>query len=122
MSEYTRFRVVDRGDVLIVRLLDPTLFDTLAISELEEELLQLLGERSPRKVLVSFAGVIHCSTAVINGLLRAKKKLVPAGGQLKLCAMTDTVREAYRILNLEGTVFEIYDSEQEALESLGVHV
>jgi anti-anti-sigma regulatory factor len=59
--------------------------------------------------------VAHCSTSVINGLLRAKKKLLAGGGRIKLCQLHPLIREAYRLLNLDGTVFHIHDSEAEAL-------
>ena len=67
--------------------------------------MELLDQRRPARVLVDFDAVTHCSTAVINGLLRAKRRLLSYGGQLGLCHMRSTVREAYRVLNLDGTVF-----------------
>lgn len=117
MANYKRFGLKETDDVLVIELADPRLFDALAISELEEELLALISERSPQKLIVDFQPVAHCSTSVINGLLRAKKKMMPSGGRLKLCSMRDTVREAYRILNLEGTVFDIYPDQPSALAS-----
>ncbi len=36
---------------------------------------------------------------------------------MKLCSMNDMIREAYRMLNLDGTVFMIYDTLDEALDA-----
>ena len=120
VDEFKRFEVQQIQDVTVVHLSDPRLSDALDVSHMEEELLRLVDERQPPKLLVNFGRVIHCSTSVINALLRAKKKLIAQGGKLKLCGMRDTLREAYRILNLDGTVFEIYDSAAEGLWTFGV--
>jgi anti-anti-sigma regulatory factor len=115
MFDYRRFTVDQRGDVTVVRVVDPRLFDTMIVTEFEDDLLDLVDMHLPQNVLIDFGAVTHCSTAVINGLLRAKKRLVARKGQLALCGMTDSIREAYRTLNLDGTVFAIYDNESEAL-------
>lgn len=119
MPTYRHFNVRTVKDVLVAHLIDLRLFDTLIVNELQDELLALIDKEQPKKVLVNFDGVSHCSTAVINGLLRAKKRLMTSGGQIKLCQMHPTIREAYRLLNLDGTVFHIHDTEAEALTAFG---
>lgn len=118
MAEFKHFTLDESSGVLVVRLTDARLSDTLLISDVEDELLELLEERRPAKLLVDFEGVTHSSTAVINGLLRAKKRLLSCGGQLALCDMRPTIREAYRILNLDGAVFTIYDTRRQALAGM----
>jgi anti-anti-sigma regulatory factor len=120
MGKYERFDLQTIEDVLVLHLADPKLFETVMVSELEEDLLDVLKQQQPRKMLVNFARVTHCSTSVINGLLRAKKRLVSDGGSLLLCGMRDTIREAYRILNLDGTAFEIFDDVPAGLHAFGV--
>ena len=78
-------------------------------------MLAVIQQEQPKKLLINFDGVTHCSTAVINGLLRAKKRVVSEGGQIKLCGMVKPVREAYKMLNLDGTVFEIHDDRGGAI-------
>lgn len=99
---------------LVLQLINPKLYDTLVISELEDELLELLDREQPDRVIVDFTAVTHCSTAVINGLLRAKKRLLSHGGRLRLCGMRPAIRDAYRILNLDGTVFHIDENLDES--------
>jgi anti-anti-sigma regulatory factor len=117
MQNRRRFDVALSGDVTILRLKDPHLSELLEITELHDEMLEYIEQQSPHNLLVDFATVTHCSTAVINALLRAKKRLLKSGGRFMLCSMHDKVREAYRVLNLDGTVFEIYDSLPEALDA-----
>jgi anti-anti-sigma factor len=118
MGKRRRFDVALSGDVTIVRLKDPRLSELLEITELHDELIDFIEQQEPRHLLVDFATVTACSTAVINALLRAKKRLLNHGGRFALCSMHEKVREAYRVLNLDGTVFEIYDSLPEALDAL----
>lgn len=109
-----RFEVFESGDITILRLEDPKLADTLLVSELEDALLAYIERTKPQKVVVDFSTVTHCSSAVINGLIRAKKRIAEGQGDLKLACMQASIREAYRLLNLDGTVFEIFETLAEA--------
>ena len=116
MSEsYEHFAVNRAAGILSVELSDPKLFDTAVITEWQNEILRLVDTERPAKMVVDFSKVVHCSTAVINGLLLARKRIVKAGGQLKLCGMVDSIRDSYRLLNLDGTVFLIYETIDEAI-------
>ena len=122
MAEFQRFELQQNEDVTILHLADPKLFDALTISELEDELLKMIDELKPPKVLVNFAPSSIARHRSLMASCRTKKKLLAINGQIKLCGMRDTLREAYRLLNLEGTVFQIYDSANEALWDFGVRI
>ena len=81
-------------------------------------MLQFIEENQPRKLLVDFAMVTHCSSAVINSMLLARKRLMAYGAVVRLCSMHKQVREAFSILRLDGTLFEIYESLPEAIEAI----
>ncbi|MCO6455065.1 MAG: STAS domain-containing protein [Pirellulaceae bacterium] len=115
MTGYKHFQVEQIGDVTALRLVDPKLFDMLLVNEVQDELLGFLDEQRPDKLLVDFAHVSSCSTTIINGLLRAKMRLVARHGCLKLCCMQHGVRVAFSTLNLDGTVFEIYATAADAV-------
>jgi anti-anti-sigma regulatory factor len=117
MSHYRHFRVEPKGYVTVLELLDPRLADALVVTELQDELLDLIESQNPTHLLIDFRNVAQCSTAVINGLLRSKKRLLADGGELKLCGMRPLIREAYQMLNLDGTVFQIYDTVDDALDA-----
>ncbi len=114
-SDYQHIRVRSIQDVLIIELIDPKLFDTEIVTQLQDELLRLVDTDKPHKLVVDFARVVHCSTAVINGLLRVRRRMLRQDGCLQLCGMSNTIRDAYRMLNLDGTVFPIQDTLDEAL-------
>lgn len=116
-SDYEHLVVRRVDDVLVIELLDPKLFDTTIVTQLQDELVRLVDTEQPQKTIVDFGRVVHCSTAVINGLLRTKKRVVARGGQLRLSSMTEGIRDAYKMLNLDGTVFQIHESLDAALSS-----
>ena len=115
MADYPHFALLRDDDVLTIQLIDPKLFDTATIAQLQEDLLDLVEREQPQRAVVDFSRVSHCSTAVINGLLRAKKRLQANGGQLKLSGMIDPIRDSYRMLNLDGTVFQLYNTLEDAI-------
>lgn len=115
---YRHFEVEQVGDTAIVRVNEAHLFETLVITEFEDDLLDFLEAEGPRNMVVSFARVANGSTAVINGMLRAKKRVVLEGGGLWLCEMCPIIRDAYRLLNLDGTVFQIVETVTDALQEI----
>ena len=115
MADFQHFSVQPVDDVTVVQVLVPRLSDSLTVSEFQDELLAMIEADLPKKLVVSFKGVQHCSTAVINSLLRAKKCLVVEDARLRICGMSANMRDAYRMLNLDGTVFDIDDTLDESL-------
>jgi anti-anti-sigma regulatory factor len=118
MSQPAALQLESREPVLIARVVGQVLLEPVEINRLGIELLAAVAKHAPKILLVNFADVARCSTEVINCLLMAKKRLLSEGGDLKLCAMRDSLCHTYRILNLDGTVFEIFETESKALEQL----
>jgi anti-anti-sigma regulatory factor len=120
MSQSSFLRFEEHGDVLVLRILGKSLLDPMTVREMSDELMEVVVGRKPRRLLVSFSEVGRCSTDVINALLLAKKRLLSQGGELRLCEMSESIRCAYRILNLDGTVFRIYESLDEGLDEFAL--
>jgi anti-anti-sigma factor len=117
MTEPKHFGVeIERG-VTIMRLKDPKLQDMVVVSELHDELLEYLEEHHPRNLIVDYTSVTRCSSTVINSMLLARKRLKSKQGVVRLCCMRKQVRDAFRVLRLDGTLFDIHDSLAEALEA-----
>jgi anti-sigma B factor antagonist len=108
-------RVEEQGDASVVTFVDFDLLDHLVINEVRDELVQLVAAKKPRLLVVSFNNVRRCSTAVVSGLLSTKKVVSQHGGEMRLCNMSEAIREAYRLLRLDGTVFPIYNTLSEAM-------
>jgi len=111
------FDVEQSGDVTELRLADPALFDVPRYEELRNELVSFVEQRRPDRLIVDFSSVGYCSTAVIAAVLMAKKRLDSDGGQMKLCGMSDAVRETFQMLKLDGTIFDIHTTKAEAVNA-----
>ena len=117
MSDYSRIQVEEADGITTLKLLDGQLSDLLVQSELQDEMLDVVDKQHPKKVLIDFGRVLFCASASINGLLRFRRDLLEQGGELRIFGMTKNVREAFQILNLEGTLFKIFDSAADAKAS-----
>jgi anti-sigma B factor antagonist len=67
-------------------------------------------------LLVEMDGVDYMSSSGLRVMLSSLKKLNKTGGSLKLCSLQPYVMEVFEIAGF-NQLFEIYDNENEALES-----
>ena len=117
MTEIPFFDVVQHGDVTVLRLADSAYFDVPEYEAMRDRLLDFVEREQPRRVVVDFSSVQYCSTAVVASLLMVKNRVESQGGQIKLCGMNNTVRDAFRMLKLDGTLFDIHGVETAAIEA-----
>ena len=111
------FDVEQSGDVIEIRLADSSLFDVPRYKELRDELVNFVDRQQPSRLIVDFSAIEYCSTAVIAAVLTAKRRMEPEGGQMKLCGMSDYVRETFQRLKLDGTIFDIHVTNTAAVNA-----
>ena len=111
------FDVEQSDDVTELRLADPSLYDVPRYEELQNEVVNFVERQRPSKLIVDFSAVGYCSTAVIAAMLTVKRRLEPERGQVKLCGMSDDVRETFRTLKLDGTIFDILATKADAVNA-----
>ncbi len=89
--------------------------DTEAAYELEASLSDLVS-RGNIKLLLNFSGVRIMNSTAMGVLLSSAEEARRNGGVMKLCCLSDHVRE---VLDLVGvsSLFEIYQTEEEAVAS-----
>lgn len=115
-EQLEHFRIVPVGDVLVVT---PTVFDFLdqvTNFEAKRELIHFAQDRRPDKAVVDFHHVQRFSTEFIGTLLSFKRQM-GTNGRIALCAMQPVHRDIFRVLNLDGTVFQIFATVDEAVQS-----
>lgn len=117
MADSKRFEVLPHGDVTEIRLVDPELTDLVIQNELSEQLLGVVTDQQPMKVVVNMAAVRICSSGAIESLLALRKTVKRYGGEVRLCEVRGVVRQALKVLNLDGTLFQIKESVKEAIDS-----
>jgi anti-anti-sigma factor len=110
------FQLID--NCYVVHLHDESVLSSEAIANTKRELFELLNATKPERVVVNFASVQHCSSAAVSVLVQLQSKLKSSGTKLYLCGMRESIREVFRVLNLDGSVFEIRDTVTIALHSL----
>ena len=119
MADYKRFEVTHEQGVTILRLVDAELSDLVLQDAVHEELMTVVEEYKPTKLLIDFSAVQYCTTGIIGSLLTTKKLVVGRGGKFKLCGLTKHVHDAFKALNLENTVFDVYATRTNALAAFG---
>jgi len=75
-----------------------------------------LVHQGNKKILVNLAGVDYVDSAGLGELVGAFTTVTRAGGSLKLLSVTKRLRDLLSITKLL-TVFETFDSEQDAVKS-----
>jgi anti-sigma B factor antagonist len=90
--------------------------DTNTSVTLEEELLQLAGERSHR-IVVDLSELDFISSSGLRVLLTAGKKSKSVSGRLVLCTLTDHVKQVFDVAGFT-MLFSMYPSQEEAVKSL----
>ncbi len=100
----------DRGDVTVLQILEPELSDLVLQDKLQEALTHFVTTYRPAKLVLDLSEVQYCATGVINTFLAIRKLVNSQGGEFKLCSLTESLRIAFRSLNLDTTIFSIHES------------
>ena len=119
MADYKRFEVTHEEGVTVLRLVDAELSDLVLQDAVHEELMGLVEADKPSKLLIDFSVVQYCTTGIIGSLLTTKKRVAAGGGEFKICSLSKHVHDAFKALNLENTVFDVYATKRDALAAFG---
>ena len=79
------------------------LYDRLVTDEVRKELSAFIETEQPKKVVVNLQNVAYCSTEVINGFLRTRKRLGMYGGQLRAAPLAGRGFRVTAVFPLAGT-------------------
>lgn len=108
------------GPVLLIRPLQSEFLDRHEISLCTDELEEYVSVAKPEKIVFSLKHMTKYSSQAIGGLVRVQRVVEKYGGRMKL-AMTESVRELFRVTGLDGSVFEIFETESDAIASFFTH-
>ena len=114
--EYKYLKVSYQGPVTIVHLPNET-GDRLETVQMNEELLSLSEGPPPVLLVVSFDEARWFGSEAIGALIRLVTRVRAKDGDVRLCSMSKNVKKIFEICNLIGTVFKLYDTTIEAIES-----
>ena len=104
--------VGEAGAVTIVRIEGN--LDTQTSPEAEAQLTRLI-EAGARKIVVNFERLAYISSSGLRILLVAAKQLRESGGELRVCGLSDLVREVFGISGFDS-ILPVSKGEAEALD------
>jgi len=116
MPDFKSFDIKRVGPVVLVQPREPEIVRRNLINDLSDDLVQFVQEEKPQAIVLSLKRVSRYSSEAIGGLIRMERRVRASGGRVKLCMNAD-LRELFKVTHLDGTLFEIYDSESDAVAS-----
>ena len=112
-----RVEVDEVGDVSVARFVDKKILDETNIQIIGNQLVALVDEDARKKIVVDFSNVEYLSSAALSKLLILEKKAKAAGSTLRFCGLRPDIYQIFTLTKL-NKLFDIYDSEEQALEGL----
>jgi anti-sigma B factor antagonist len=103
------------GDVHVIALSGEV--DLYTAPEFKQQLLEVIGQGG-KQVLVDFTDTTFIDSTTLGVLVGGVKRLRPGGGQLSLVCSDRNITKIFEITGL-NKVFPIYETRDEALDSLG---
>jgi anti-sigma B factor antagonist len=113
----TYLLVHDKGDVVVASFNAVKIVDQVSIEQIEKEFQAVTVQAaSARKLLVDFSPVEFISSMMIGLIVRLHSRCKREGIRLKLCGVSASILEAFKVTGLRK-VLEIYPDELQALEA-----
>jgi len=110
----SRLKVNRSNGVHVVQFADRKILEELSITEIGEELSNLVDTQPGIKLLLNFSSVDHLSSAALGMLITLNKRVAQANGALKLSNINAQIYEVFKITRL-NQVFDIHPTAEEAL-------
>jgi anti-anti-sigma factor len=104
------------GPVTVATFTQAIMFNEEEIDCVGEQLQSLIQDPSGRQLVLNFSAVEHIASHFLGELIVLHKKVLTAAGRLALCEFNPPLRETFEVLRLT-CIFNVYDTEEEALRS-----
>ena len=91
--------------------------DVAVSAELEERLMGAVEENSLEALFLNMENVEYMSSSGFRVAIALLRKLSDRGGKLRICSLKPAVKRIFDVIELTS-LFEIFESEDEAISSL----
>ncbi len=115
-SHDSRLSVNKSDGATIVGFVDRNILDEANISQIGEEIGDIVAEDPSPKLLISFDNVDHLSSAALGTLITINNKIKAKDGQLRLANINEQILEVFRITRLDR-LFQIHEHTNDAMDS-----
>ncbi|MFN5945521.1 MAG: STAS domain-containing protein [Phycisphaerae bacterium] len=112
----SRIRVKRVDNVTQVEFLDRNILDEANIQVIGQEIEQLIQSEPAPRLLISFAGVEHLSSAALGTLIQVNNQVRNRNGQLRLANIDPQIYEVFVITRL-NKLFSIHGTTDEAMKT-----
>lgn len=109
--------IKELGDAKAVSYLSGRL-DVAVSGEIEEQLLEAIESKGIKHLILNMHNVDYMSSSGFRVAIALLRRLKDEGGSLRICNLRPAVRRIFDVIELTS-LFEIFDSEEEAVKSLG---
>jgi anti-sigma B factor antagonist len=103
------------NDVLVVSLMNDNKLNSAISQQFKQEVTKIIDQQG-MKVLINLGGVEYIDSSGFGALLSVLRACKTHDAQLKLCNISDDVKELVKLLQLHS-VFDIRDSVDDCLKS-----
>ena len=117
MGETLRLKTTRSDGFIVVELADRRILDEAVISDIAEQLYALVAEDDCPKLVLDFQNVSHMSSGALGMLITLHKRIREKGGDLRLCGISESIYEVFKITRL-NEVFNVCDSREDAVGDL----
>jgi anti-sigma B factor antagonist len=119
MAEFQQLEVSEIDEVTVVRFRAKRFIELAEIEKLGHELYKLVEEKKCDRLVIDFSGVDLFSSAGFGKLISVHAKMKANKGVLKLCNISEHIRDVFHICKLDR-IFEIHEDEADALSGFSV--
>jgi len=112
-----RIEVEKFGDVSVVQLTDRKILDEVGITQIGDQLNELVAQAEVPLFVLDFVNVSNMSSSALGMLITLNKRIRRKNGDLRLCNIHPAIQEVFEITRL-NEIFRICSSRREAVESL----
>lgn len=112
-EQQIRLKISEDGGIQVVTFVDRKILEELSISQIGDQLTDLVGAHPRIKLVLNFEEVEHLSSAALGMLITLRTKVNESHGQLKLACIKPQIYEVFKITQLY-TLFDICETVADA--------
>lgn len=115
------FRSHAIADVVVIEFLVPGICDGPEIDELSNELHELIGRSTSKKMIIDLSRVRFVASRAVSLIVNIKQLIDVHGGVLLVCGLREQLQQIFRLSGLERFL-SLQPTRNDALAALGVTV
>ena len=116
-QESKYFEVVEGPDAVELRLGTSDFVSRPIITLALDDLIEYIDTNKPKRVVLNLKNVHHVSSEFITAMIRLHDHVGGHDGIMKFSHMSDQVLLPFKLTNLAGNVFKIYDTTPQAIDA-----